>query len=448
MPTPAEEVLAKTILPTGLSSEEIRVQVPAEIRRRSFFSARTAEAEYLVKARQVCADVAAGKIGQSEARFQLEQFLEQVGYTRETGLTPGHEGAITDIGSIARLDLIIDTQRDMAHSVAMLDAQTDANLDEFPAWRLVRYGSRRDPRDWNARWNEAARQVNWEGVARNGDFVALKSSPIWEAIGAGAGNHKTALSFNPAAKPTGHLEKAARNTIWKAGADGALVTVTSPGITRAFRQLDIRAKGKMLTIPARPSPEAYGKRAREVALMEPLFFVKSKSGGGFLATGDARKATPAGRGRRPALPKPGRPNRPHRPEPKMDERGIRPVPQSPSRRSATYSQATRPSSARASRGSHAASAPSSAIMESTRNDDRPFSSTGNPRRLPRLRARTRNGAGRASLRGRAGHRNQRRERACEGGLRRHRLHADLRARRGKRGHPGMHARAGVLRNGG
>ena len=138
-------------------------------------------------------------------------------------------------------------------------------------------------------------------------------------------NHKTALSFNPAAKPTGHLEKAARNTIWKAGADGALVTVTSPGITRAFHQLEIRAKGKMLTIPARPSPEAYGKRAREVALIEPLFFVKGKSGGGFLATGDARKATPAGRGRRPALPKPGRPNRPHRPEPKMDERGIRPV---------------------------------------------------------------------------------------------------------------------------
>ena len=196
MPTPAEEVLAKTILPTGLSSEEIRVQVPAEIRRRSFFSARTAEAEYLAKARQVCADVAAGKIGSGEARFRLERFLEECGYTRETGQTPGGVGAITDIGSVARLDLIIDTQRDMAHSVAMLDAQTEANVEEFPAWRLVRYGERDEPRDWNARWAEAARQVNFEGVARNGDFVALKSSPIWEAIGAGAGNHKDTLG-NP-----------------------------------------------------------------------------------------------------------------------------------------------------------------------------------------------------------------------------------------------------------
>lgn len=196
MPTPAEEILRKTVLPTGLSSEQIRETVPAEIRRRSFFSARTAEAEYLVKARQVCADVAAGRIGSGEARFRLEKFLEQVGYTKETGLTPGHEGAITDIGTIARLDLIVDTQRDMAHSVAMIDAQTDANVEEFPAWRLVRYGSREEPRDWNARWNEAARQVGWKGVARNGDFVALKSSPIWEAIGAGAGNHKDTLG-NP-----------------------------------------------------------------------------------------------------------------------------------------------------------------------------------------------------------------------------------------------------------
>jgi hypothetical protein len=138
MPTPADQILAKAIYPTGLSSDEIRVQVPAEIRRRSFFSARTAEAEYLVKARQVCADVAAGKIGQSEARFQLEGFLDSVGYHEETGRWPGREGAITDIGSIARLDLIIDTQRDMAHSMARIDAQTETSVAAFPAWRLVR----------------------------------------------------------------------------------------------------------------------------------------------------------------------------------------------------------------------------------------------------------------------------------------------------------------------
>ena len=192
MPTPASEILAKAILPTGLSSAELRETVAPEIRRRSFFSARTAEAEYLVKARQVCADVAAGKIGQSAARFQLEGFLDSVGWP-----APGNDsGDITDLGSIARLDLIEDTQRDMAHSVAMLDAQTDANLAEFPAWRLTRFGTRRDPRNWAERWEQAAAAVYWEGVARNGEFVARKDSPIWEALGAGAGGHKDTLG-NP-----------------------------------------------------------------------------------------------------------------------------------------------------------------------------------------------------------------------------------------------------------
>ena len=138
-------------------------------------------------------------------------------------------------------------------------------------------------------------------------------------------NHKTALSFTPPAKPTGHLEKAARNTIWAFNQDQAAVIVTSPGITRAFHALDIKAKGKMLTIPARPSPEAYGKRAREVALMEPLFFVKSKTGGGFLATGDKAKATPAGRGKRPPRPERVRPRKPNRPYPTAGVDGIRPV---------------------------------------------------------------------------------------------------------------------------
>ena len=192
MPTPAEQVLAKAILPTGLSSADIRETVPAEIRRRSFFSARTAEAEYLVKARQVCADVAAGKIGQSEARFQLEGFLDSVGWP-----APGNDsGDITDLGSIARLDLIIDTQRDMAHSVARLKAQTPEIVALKPAWRLTRVGTRKDPRNWEERWAQAAAAVNWEGVARNGEFVARKDSPIWEALGAGAGGHKDTLG-NP-----------------------------------------------------------------------------------------------------------------------------------------------------------------------------------------------------------------------------------------------------------
>lgn len=138
-------------------------------------------------------------------------------------------------------------------------------------------------------------------------------------------NHKTALSFNPAAKPTGHLEKAARNTIWAFNQDQAMVVVTSPGITRAFHDLEIKSKGKMLTIPAKPSPEAYGKRAREVALVEPLFLVKTKAGGAFLATGDESKAARPSRGHRPPLPQIVGPRKPKRKYPTAGLKGVRPV---------------------------------------------------------------------------------------------------------------------------
>ncbi|MBQ1428056.1 MAG: hypothetical protein IIZ06_00160 [Kiritimatiellae bacterium] len=192
MPTPASEILAKAIMPTGLSSAELRDTVAPEIRRRSFFSARTAEAEYLVKARQVCADVAAGKIGQAKARELLAQFLAQVGYDGVAGAP----GPITDVGSEERLNLIIDTQRDMAHSAALLEAQTPDLVARYPAWRLVRVGKRRDPRDWQARWAAAFAECGGKGCAPSGEMVARKDSPVWDKIGAGAGGYRDTLG-NP-----------------------------------------------------------------------------------------------------------------------------------------------------------------------------------------------------------------------------------------------------------
>lgn len=94
--------------------------------------------------------------------------------------------------------------------------------------------------------------------------------------------HKTANSFNPAAQPTGYWEGAIRGTTKKYDANSATVTVDQPGISRAIHRLKINAKSKLLTIPARPSPEAYGKNARD--LSEKLFFLKTPSGVRMLAT--------------------------------------------------------------------------------------------------------------------------------------------------------------------
>jgi hypothetical protein len=84
----------------------------------------------------------------------------------------------------------------MAHSIARVDAQSDAVVRAFPAWRLSRFGDRKDPRDWQARWAAAFNECGGKGCAPSGEMVARKDSPIWEKIGAGAGGHKDTLG-NP-----------------------------------------------------------------------------------------------------------------------------------------------------------------------------------------------------------------------------------------------------------
>ena len=49
--------------------------------------------------------------------------------------------------------------------------------------------------DWPERWTAAGEAVGWEGASR-GAWVALKSSPIWQALGDGAGGFRDTLG-NP-----------------------------------------------------------------------------------------------------------------------------------------------------------------------------------------------------------------------------------------------------------
>ena len=105
--------------------------------------------------------------------------------------------------SIKRLDLIVDTQRQMAASVANIAAETPATLEEWPAQELTRFVGRGAPRaDWAARWAAAGDAVGWVGAAKDaGGFpdwrmVALKTSPIWQALGDGAGGYRDTLG-NP-----------------------------------------------------------------------------------------------------------------------------------------------------------------------------------------------------------------------------------------------------------
>ena len=78
----------------------------------------------------------------------------------------------------------------------LLLKETEATVAMHPAWRLVRMGNPRMPRtDWPARWRAAGEYCGWEGASKE-DFVALKGSPIWQALGDGAGGFKDTLG-NP-----------------------------------------------------------------------------------------------------------------------------------------------------------------------------------------------------------------------------------------------------------
>ena len=85
----------------------------------------------------------------------------------------------------------------MATNAARINAQNESTVYAVPAWELLRYGQRKVPRDWAARWKAAGDSVGWIGAVRDfGRMVARKDSPIWQALGDGAGGYKDTLG-NP-----------------------------------------------------------------------------------------------------------------------------------------------------------------------------------------------------------------------------------------------------------
>lgn len=211
-PTAAlEQWRARTVMPTPLSSAELR-KLGRGILDRSVFSARTTKAEYLADVALAVDDMLAGKINQATGRWRLMQRLAEIGYDPETGfpdeefagIPPAERGTLRDLSSERRLDLMLETNRRMAANYGrMVAGNGDYALREYPAWELVRLYERRIERGspkslspgWMQRWFDAGAETGWEGAARS-EFAALKWSPIWQALGDGAGGYDDTLG-NP-----------------------------------------------------------------------------------------------------------------------------------------------------------------------------------------------------------------------------------------------------------
>jgi len=188
------------ILPTWMGTAEIK-ELEDNLKARAVFSARTTHADYLQALRAEINKLVEGGYGSTEAeiRAALKAKLREVGYDpltgfpgdAELGIPPARPGSLQDLGGDRRINLILDTQiQILAGKGQQQRGMEPAALDLFPAYELVRVKRSRVPRDWLKRWAIAADNVDWKGVSREafeqGRMIALKTSPVWPALGSSA----------------------------------------------------------------------------------------------------------------------------------------------------------------------------------------------------------------------------------------------------------------------
>lgn len=202
-PSPLREALQRlhgqTLMPTSAGTYGLD-QLPAEIRERAFFSARVTNADTLQRAYDLISR-GVGSGAHDEAgnyvpgsymdlptfRAEMKDYLASIDYQPQEG----QEGSLKDLSSDARLQVIYDTNVQMAQGYgAHLQSQAPAALDAWPAQELYRLEDRRERRAWGQRWNEAAQALGLDATSAipveemyaDSGMFALVNDPIWTMI--------------------------------------------------------------------------------------------------------------------------------------------------------------------------------------------------------------------------------------------------------------------------
>lgn len=120
----------------------------------------------------------------SENKLLLYEKLKDFGIVGDPA-----DGSIRleNLASATRVDLVVKTTRMLNESLKQLEEASDPIQKELnPCWEIMRDEWRKEPRDWDARWQQAANAVMWDGVAKNTTrMIARKDSPIWNELGTG-----------------------------------------------------------------------------------------------------------------------------------------------------------------------------------------------------------------------------------------------------------------------
>ena len=176
MPSPSDIMRAKVTVPAAGMSSADWDGVDPDIRERSYWTARQGHYARVQGFRDRSQGIVDGNLSEADALREVRAMLRATGYRPESGT----EGTIQDLNSDARQRLILETNVAMVQERAYRDSMMGSLA--YPAQRLVRIRYSRQPRDWAARWREAAASVNYEGVATDGSHIALLTSPIWRKL--------------------------------------------------------------------------------------------------------------------------------------------------------------------------------------------------------------------------------------------------------------------------
>lgn len=176
--SPAEIILLKNLVSSSQDMDSSAWdKVRAGIKDRAFFSSRVESVRFLDVCRSKIADLI-GNVRNSDGALtsRAEVVSSIMRAAREAGITSG-SASISDPGSEARANVIIDTNAGLAAGYARLemDSTLGARI-AFPCYELVRVEERNVPRDWRSKW------VSEGGRLYQGRMVALKDDPIWTAI--------------------------------------------------------------------------------------------------------------------------------------------------------------------------------------------------------------------------------------------------------------------------
>lgn len=200
---PFEDALSRirrqSILPTSAGTYGID-QLPADIRERSFFSARVMHAQTLQRAKILLDTAIAG--GKADAagnyipgsymdlptfRVKMKAYLDSISYQP----IEGQEGSLKDLSSDPRLEVIFKTNVEMAQGYgAWIQQQDPDSLDAYPAQELYRLEDRIQRRPWGSIWNAAIQSLGSANTSAipvsdayaNAGMFALVNDPIWTAI--------------------------------------------------------------------------------------------------------------------------------------------------------------------------------------------------------------------------------------------------------------------------